>query len=364
MNQADFFEESRARLGPISSQAVQGFELIIAEAERRRTPVNHLAYILATAWWETAKTMQPVREAFYISSSFEKAEKWRKNHLHYYPYYGRGFVQLTWKTNYQKASTKFGQDFVGNPDRVMELQYAVPIMFDGMNEGWFTGKALDDYIDDIDEADNSDFKEYKDARRIINGQDKAETIAKIAIVFEKALKNAAYNQGPAPFPAPSGAPPLAGAPAPLAGSQFDAHIAALGLRHFKPYEFLVKGSQNDNPSSPAYHLNTDPPQALWSNIDATARVIDELRQRLGRAIVLSSVYRSPAYNDAIGGAGDSQHTHFRAVDFSVRGSPLGPADWASALREMRSSGFFKGGIGVYATFVHVDTRGTNVDWNG
>jgi uncharacterized protein YcbK (DUF882 family) len=93
-------------------------------------------------------------------------------------------------------------------------------------------------------------------------------------------------------------------------------------------------------------------------------VIDELRSRLQRSIILSSVYRSPAYNTAIAGAGDSQHTHFRAIDFVVKGSPVGPMEWATALREIRSSGLFRGGIGVYSTFVHVDTRGKNVDWMG
>lgn len=360
MERAEFYGTVRSRLGNVSQSAVDGFEIILDEAERRRTPVNKLAYILATAWWETAKTMQPVREAFYIASDFAKAEKWRKKNLHYYPYYGRGFVQLTWKANYKKAADKFGVNFVDNPDRVMELRYAVPIMFDGMTEGWFTGKALDDYIDEIDEPDSKDLEEYKQARRVINGTDKWVTIAQIALAFENALKDGAYSHAEQPLQ--PGVP--AGGAAADAAPGFETHVTALGLRYFKPYEFLVKGSQHSNPSSPAYGLNTDPPQGLWPNIDLTAKVLDELRHRLQRAIVVSSVYRSPAYNDAIGGAGDSQHTKFNAIDFSVRGSPVGPTEWAAALREIRSGGMFKGGIGVYSSFVHVDTRGINVDWNG
>ncbi len=364
MNKEQFYNTMQAKFGSISNAVHSGLDLIIAEAEKRRTPVNHVAYILATAWWETAKTMQPVREAFYISSDFSKVEKWRKKNLHYYPYYGRGFVQLTWRANYEKASRKFGRDFISNPDEVMEPQFAVPIIFDGMAEGWFTGKSLDDYIDDIDEPGSADLQEYKAARRIINGTDKADTVAVIAVAFEQALKDGAYSQSAAPLSITIGGVASLAGPSTSIAPQFDAHITSLNLRHFKPYEFLVKGGQNDDSSSPAYRLNTDPPQSLWSNIDPTARVIDELRDRLGRSIVLSSVYRSPAYNDAIGGAGDSQHTHFRAIDFAVRGSPVGPSEWAGALREMRSSGMFQGGIGVYSTFVHVDTRGTNVDWNG
>jgi putative chitinase len=189
-----FYKVCRAKLGSISKAAQGGFDLILREAGVRKTETNHLAYMLATAWWETAKTMQPVREAFFVApNDFDKVEAWRRKKLHYYPYYGRGFVQLTWKTNYEKASKKFGVDFVKEPDRVMELQYAVPILFDGMAEGWFTGKALDDYIDDIDEPESEDLREYKEARRIINGTDKADTVARIAVIIEEALRQADYG---------------------------------------------------------------------------------------------------------------------------------------------------------------------------
>lgn len=142
---------------------------------------------------------------------------------------------------------------------------------------------------------------------------------------------------------------------------FAAYIQSLGLKNFKPYEFLVMGSQNANPQSAAFGLNKKPPQALWSNIAPTAKVIDRLRDVMGAPIATLSVYRSPAYNKAIAGAGASQHMEFRAIDFVVK-SNSGPADWASALRQMRGEGLFAGGIGTYASFVHVDTRGQNVDW--
>jgi hypothetical protein len=240
----------------------------------------------------------------------------------------------------------------------MDPRYAVPIAFDGMTEGWFTGKALDDYIDEIDEPDQKDLQEYVEARRIINGTDKALTIGKIALRFEDALRQAGYASPASPSSL------LHASAASTTSDKFEAHIAALGLRYFKPYEFLAKGASHHNPHSPAYGLNTDPPEGLWDNIDQTAKVLDQLRHVLQRPITLSSVYRSLAYNQAIGGAGDSQHTHFRAIDFVVVGSPVGPVQWANALRDLRSSGLFRGGIGVYSTFVHVDTRGTNVDWVG
>lgn len=347
-----FVEAASKRFGKLSASQRSGLTTIVDEATARNTFLNRLAYILATSWWETAKTMQPVREAFYISKNEEKAEAWRKKNLHYYPYYGRGYVQLTWKDNYKKVSQVYNHDFVAKPDDIMIPAYAIKILFDGMEQGWFTGKALDDYIDLIEEPDSVDLQEYVKARKIINGKDKAETIGKIALDFEKMLRDAGY-----------GAIFLANASTP-AQSKFDEHILSLGLRYFKPYEFLVKGAAHSNPASPAYGTNTDPPEALWHNIDHTAKILDELRHLLQRPIVMTSVYRSPTYNAKIGGATNSQHMKFNAIDFSVSGSPVGPVQWAAALREIRSKGMFKGGIGVYATFVHLDTRGENVDWVG
>jgi len=190
-----FFDGVRRELGPLNQDQVNGFNAVLAEFERRESTspdwsIFDLSYMLATAWWETGRTMQPVREAFYVGD-FAKAEAWRKRNLRYYPFYGRGLVQLTWDFNYRKASQKLGIDFVKNPDRVMEMPIAVAIMFDGMAEGWFTAKALDDYIDDIDESDAEDLREYTNARRIINGTDKAAAIGAIAIKFERVLLRSA-----------------------------------------------------------------------------------------------------------------------------------------------------------------------------
>jgi predicted chitinase len=199
-----FFDSVRASFGALNVDQVNGFTAILDEFERRRGEFStfDLADILATAWWETGKTMQPVREAFYIGN-YAKAEAWRKRNLRYWPYYGRGLVQLTWRRNYELAGKKRGVDFVKFPDRVMEMEHAVAIMFDGMKEGWFTGKALDDYIDDIDESDAEDLREYINARRIINGTDKATTIGRIALLFEKAIKVADKTaKPPAPVPEP------------------------------------------------------------------------------------------------------------------------------------------------------------------
>lgn len=178
---------------------------IIEVCRIRDWSLNDTAYALATTYWETGKTMMPVKEAFYLG---KKAEAYRKK-LRYYPWYGRGLVQLTWKDNYIKAGKRLGADFISDPDKVMDPFYTVRILVIGMEEGWFTGKSVGDYIDDIDESDEEDRKEYEEARRVINGVDKKKEIAALALEYEKKLKEWGYKPGgitlaPAPIPAPVG----------------------------------------------------------------------------------------------------------------------------------------------------------------
>ena len=147
-------------------------------------------------------------------------------------------------------------------------------------------------------------------------------------------------------------------------ARFDAHIEALRLRYLRPFQFLVKGSPHGDPDNPAFGLNTNPPEELWNNINETAHVLDRLAHQLALPIIMTTVYRSPKYNAAAGGTKNSAHMKFNAIDFCIRGSPVGPAEWAAALHQMRSSGQFSGAIGIHLSFVHVDTRGTNLDWIG
>jgi hypothetical protein len=164
--------------------------------------------------------------------------------------------------------------------------------------------------------------------------------------------------------------PGAGAPALPAGSPeavndfdmsaFTAYVDSLGLSYFKAEEFLVLGNQNA--SGKCEGRNTYPPRDLWANIGPTARVLDALRKALGAPIQTLSVYRSPAYNACISGsASNSLHMKFMAVDFSSSDGKS-PVHWARQLKAMRDAGVFKGGIGVYQSFVHVDTRGTNANF--
>lgn len=198
----------------LTQSQVEGTEALIDEGLRRNTPRNKLAYKLATTYHETGFKMQPIHELG-KRSYFDKYEPGTKigkmlgNTLKGdgYRFRGRGLPQLTGRRNYELASKKLGVDLVANPDLALEPKYAIPIMFDGMSEGWFTGKKLGAYIDDIDEPDTEDVLEFIEARRVVNGTDKSKTIANYALTFERALTAAGYPVKPDGKGIPDAPPP-------------------------------------------------------------------------------------------------------------------------------------------------------------
>lgn len=185
MDRAKFFAAVREPLfaGKMSTTQVGGIEAILTEAERRGTPLTHLAYMLATAYHETAHTMQPIAEY-----GRGKGRKYGVKGRYGQVPYGRGYVQLTWDSNYERADKELGlkgallRDF----SLAMRQDIAAKIMFAGMAEGWFTTKKLTDYL-------TATTTDYVGARRIINGTDKAKTIAGYAADFEAALRAANYG---------------------------------------------------------------------------------------------------------------------------------------------------------------------------
>lgn len=156
----------------------EAIQAIIAEAHRQGiTNKAQIAYILATVKHETNDTFQPVREAYYLGDN--KGERYRQT-LRYYPYYGRGYVQLTWDYNYRRYSNLLSLDLMNQPDLVMRPDISLFILIDGMKRGIFTGVGLDKYIS-CDKAD------FYNARRIINGTDEANRIKGYAIAYQISL---------------------------------------------------------------------------------------------------------------------------------------------------------------------------------
>lgn len=88
-------------------------------------------------------------------------------------------------------------------------------------------------------------------------------------------------------------------------------------------------------------------------------ILQKIRNHFGQPVTISSAYRTPGRNKAVGGTTYSQHLYGKAADIKVKGvSPKTVAAYAEKLLPK------KGGIGTYSTFVHVDVRTTRARWNG
>ena len=105
--------------------------------------------------------------------------------------------------------------------------------------------------------------------------------------------------------------------------------------------------------------NSTPPVDIWDRMARTARIVELAREEFGPT-TLTSAYRDRLYNLAESGVTDSRHVHNDALDFRCRTGT--PDQWARFLRGLREAGRFRGGVGVYRSWVHVDTRGSNADW--
>ena len=88
-------------------------------------------------------------------------------------------------------------------------------------------------------------------------------------------------------------------------------------------------------------------------------VLQKIRSHFGQSVTITSAYRTPTKNKAVGGTTYSQHLYGRAADIKVKGvTPKKVAAYAETLLKN------KGGIGIYSTFCHIDVRTTKSRWNG
>lgn len=199
LDRQSFFDTVQHSLfkGSLTPAQIEGMNAILdywnanlATADRR-----WLAYILATAFHETAYTMQPVRETLATSDSraveiletafasgrlsWVKSPYWRADEDGKC-WLGRGLVQLTHKRNYEAMSEVTGIDLVAHPDRAMEMAPAVTILIEGMLRGSFTSHRLCDHL-------NEEREDWVNARRIVNGTDRAEKLADYAQTFLAAI---------------------------------------------------------------------------------------------------------------------------------------------------------------------------------
>ncbi len=152
----------------LSQKQVEGIDAVCDAWEAYGlTDLRWLAYILATDYHETGRTMQPVKE--YGGEKYLKSKP-------YYPYYGRDLCQTTWKRNYELVRDFSGIDVVNDPEKIAQLGLAAKVIVHFMNKGLYTGKKLSDYFSDERE-------DWVNARKIINGKDRAELVSGYAKKF-------------------------------------------------------------------------------------------------------------------------------------------------------------------------------------
>jgi predicted chitinase len=201
MDSQVFFDHVRSSLfrGSLTVEQVQGMEALISAAVAYPVKdVRHLAYILGGVYHEVGARMVPVREGFAktdagaraaVKKLFDRGVISRNYALpvNGVSYYGRGRIQNTHLANYQKLEKRFGKPFVSEPDLLLQSAIDAEVTVAGHMEGIWTGKSLSDYI-------NGAKCDYRGARRIVNGTDKAALIAGYAEKFEAALKAADYGE--------------------------------------------------------------------------------------------------------------------------------------------------------------------------
>jgi putative chitinase len=215
MNKAEFFDLIRGQIfgGALNADQVKHIEAIADASAAAGWSIPYAAYALATGQHETARFvhLKELGGVGYFTRMYDvrgNRPSLARSNGNIHPgdgprFIGRGYVHLTWRNNYRRAGQKIGVDLENNPELAAEPGIAARVMIEGMQAGWFTGRAMRHYLD-------SSPPDYVGARRIINGTDKAALIAGYARDYERALRGAGYKPGkasPAPAPIAASTPP-------------------------------------------------------------------------------------------------------------------------------------------------------------
>lgn len=208
-----FFNTVRSSLfgGSLSQSQVDGMNYLLDvwetffEGPNPRDGNKWLAYCMATVFHETGKKMTPVKENGGKPYGNPPGKYWTACGPYNNVYYGRGHVQLTWDTNYQKGQDQLKKNYGVDvplyqyPDKMLNDEPSALVLYDGMTIGWFTGVGLPKYF-------NATVEDPINARRVVNGTDKAQTIAGYYWKFKDAIVTAPTPE-PEPEPEPEPAPP-------------------------------------------------------------------------------------------------------------------------------------------------------------
>lgn len=187
-NEASFYAQARVSLfeGSISKAAFARLSVLLKHIRQTKGLLRGQAsYILATAFHETDRfqTMEEYAsgEAYQGRVDLGNTEPGDGKRFK-----GRGYVQLTGRLNYEVASLTVGRDLLASPDDAALPELAAAITITGMLHGDFTGFSLSRYI-------NARSVDFLNARRVVNGMDKAALIKDYAIKFDLALAAAGWG---------------------------------------------------------------------------------------------------------------------------------------------------------------------------
>jgi len=193
MNKQQFFTTIRQLFLSLNQKQVEGLEFILDYWQKQTdiTDLRQFAYILGTIHHETGATMQPIEEwgkgkgQLYGSNvDVDKKPYFDTKNI----FYGRGYTQNTWRTNYLKLTkaNNQGWNFFLNPELLLQPEPSIWATFYAMRTGLYTGKKLSDYFNQTED--------WVMARSIVNGKrkgellpDKAEHIAELSRTYFKAL---------------------------------------------------------------------------------------------------------------------------------------------------------------------------------
>ena len=181
-NRELFFHKYHNYFGSINQSQVDGLEFLLSKFDNENFSAEQVAYMLSTVKHETAHTFQPIEErGGYNYFRYLIGKLWIRTLAEANKYKGRGFIQATGRTNYEKYSLILGIDFITNPELMKERENSYKVMIYGFINGTFTGKKITDYI-------NENECDFYNARRCINGTDKAVLISGYADKIYNCLK--------------------------------------------------------------------------------------------------------------------------------------------------------------------------------
>lgn len=229
MKKKIFYDLVRASLfgGSLKQAQVNGMEGVFDAWETHgQGDKTLLIYALATAYWETGRAMMPNRENLNYTSAgriievFGRGSRPRIKSLQEaaqyvrqpqllankvyngmlgnllgsndgWTYRGGGYPHLTGRANYRKSSADAGVDLVEYPEAMLDPEISGRVLIRGLRDGRWnaSGNGLR-YYEMLDGQEGMTEAEFTEARRTINGKDKAREIARIALLFQEAVEQA------------------------------------------------------------------------------------------------------------------------------------------------------------------------------